>query len=401
MLGTITGLIFTIALSFMAIQWFKTRYAFLDASMLIRLYFFHFLLTLAYYGYAAFNFSDSLGYYTRVAARGLDKGWLDYYGTSTIFIEFVGYPFIRFLGFNYEGMMLLFAFFGFLGFCFFYVFVRENIRFNHDFYGINLAVLVFFLPNLHFWSASYGKGSIIFLGIAMYFYGISKLNSRFLAVILGSLIIYHVRPHIFLVVLMASLAGFVFSAKRVSMAQRVLFLGFASVVLTFIFNDVMSLVGLEDEMLTESTNLDHRASKLTKATSGIDIQNYNFVEKMFAFIYRPLFFDAPGLLGLIVSFENLFYLIITFKLFNMKGLQFLVKGDFMAKTAIISFFLVSFALAQVSGNLGLAMRQKSQVMPLFMFYILYFLDQQKVTEYRRQWTAWQRKKRAATVNSEQ
>ena len=400
MAGALLGLAFTGILSFVAIQWFYNRYPSLQPRLLVGLYFYHLLLSLAYYLYAMSNPSDSHAYYSKVVYGFRGHSWLDYYGTSTTFIEFIGYPFIKYLGFNYEGMMLIFSCFGFLGFCYLYVLLQERIRFRHTFLGYNLILIVLFLPNLHFWSSSFGKGSLIFLGITMFFFGVSKLQSRWVITTISSLIIYHVRPHVFLIVLIASIAGFVFTTKQTSVIQRVIFLLIAGMVLSVIYADVMALVGLEEDTFTEGTNLSQRATELTKATSGIDIQNYNFFEKMFAFLYRPLFFDAPGVLGLIVSFENLFYLIITFKILNPKGLQFLLTSDYLSKAAMISFLLVSFALAQISGNLGLAMRQKSQVMPLFMFVILYFLDQQKYIHYKKAWQRRHRKWRASQLRTE-
>ena len=144
------------------------------------------------------------------------------------------------------------------------------------------------------------------------------------------------------------------------------------------------MVGIDEgEFVTDGMNLSHRAKELTKATSGIDITNYSLPEQVFAFLYRPLFFDSPGLLGLIVSFENVFYLWMTLRLLSLRGIQFLVTGSFLVKAAFLSFITISIALAQVSGNLGLAMRQKSQVMILFMYVVIAFLDSEKMKAYQQ------------------
>jgi hypothetical protein len=78
-----------------------------------------------------------------------------------------------------------------------------------------------------------------------------------------------------------------------------------------------------------------------------------------------------------VSFENVFYLIIFSKLFRWSFIDFFKRSDHVVKASFLTFLGVSFALAQVSGNLGIAMRQKSQVMILMMFVILKFMDEQK------------------------
>ncbi|WP_276373566.1 hypothetical protein [Chryseolinea sp. H1M3-3] len=178
--------------------------------------------------------------------------------------------------------------------------------------------------------------------------------------------------------------AFVFSTKGVSLAWRSLFVVGASIAFFFIYQDVLSLVGIdENEFITQGLDLTHRATELTKASSGVDITSYSLPFQVFTFIYRPLFIDAGGLLGLIVSFENVFYLFLTLKMLTrLSGIRFLWGGNFLSKSALLSFITISIALAQVSGNLGLAMRQKSQVMILFLFVIISFLDAEKMKLYQ-------------------
>lgn len=379
MLGGILVIFLSAIVSFAVIGRLKAKLSFIDESLLKRLFFYHLLLALAYYGYVTFNPSDSKAYYEKVMIGFRGNTWMDFYGTSTTFIEFIGYPFIRFLGFSYEGMMALFSLFGYLGFVFFYVFFRENLRFNHKIYGVDFLTLIFFLPNLHFWSSSFGKGSIIFLGIGLFFYGVSKIRSRIIAILVGGVIIYHVRPHVMLVMLISASIGFIFSSKGVSTTWKVAFLLGCSLAFFFIYKDVLSLVGIDEEQfVTQGLDLTHRAKELSKATSGVDITKYSLPMQLFTFLYRPLFVDAPGALGLIVSFENVFYLAITLKLLsNLRGIKYLFTCSFLVKSALLSFLTVSLAIAQVSGNLGIAMRQKSQVMILLMFVVISYMDDEK------------------------
>jgi hypothetical protein len=383
MLGGLIVIVITGVAAFAIIARLKARYPFIDVIFLRKLFFYHVFMSLVYYVYVLFNPSDSKFYYEKVTTGFRGESWFDYYGTSTKYVEFIGYPFANFFGFSYEAVMALFAFFGYLGFVYFYVFFRQNIRFKHTLFGFDLVTIIFFLPNLHFWSASFGKGPISFLGIALFFYGISKIQTRWVAVVIGSLIIYHVRPHIMLVVLISSAIGFMFTTKGVSASLRITFLIGVGIAFYYIYRDVLTMVGIdEEEFISQGLNLTHRATELTKATSGVDLMSYGLPMQLFTFLYRPLFFDAPGLLGIIVSFENVFYLLLTLKLLTLRGIKFVITGNFLVKTALVSFLTVSIALAQISGNLGLAIRQKSQVMILFLFVILSFLDAKKLTLYR-------------------
>ncbi|MEM9679097.1 MAG: hypothetical protein AAF901_02135 [Bacteroidota bacterium] len=365
-----------------------------ERSFIKKLFLYHIILAVAYYVYALFNPSDSIAYYNKVLINLRGENWMDFYGTSTTFIEWTGYPFIKFLGFSYEAVMALFSFFGFLGMFFFFLFFLEKKRTNVSFMGFPLLHLVFLLPNLHFWSSSFGKGSLIFLGIGMIFYSLNSLKDRFALAILGGLLVYHVRPHIMMVILIAVIIAYTFSWKNLNIATRFVVLLLAGIALYFVYQDVLSLVGIEQELLlTDSFNLTHRASELSKATSGVDITNYSLPVQLFTFLYRPLFFDAPGVLGLIVSFENVFLLMLTLYFIYKGGLKFLLTGDFLVKTAFLSFLTTSIALAQIAGNLGLAIRQKSQVMLLFLFVIMRYLDEKNVQRITYNWLKFKSRQR--------
>jgi hypothetical protein len=385
MVAGIIVLILTGVIAFVMIDFYKQRYPFIDAGLLKRVFLFHVFLFIVYYLYVLFNRSDSKGYFNAALEA---EDWFSLYGTSTTFIRFLAYPFVKALGFSYEAVMALFSLIGFFGFIYVYIFFKESTRFKHTFMGADLITIFMMLPNLHFWSSSLGKGSVIFLGVGLFFYGINRIPQRWLAILIGGVIIYHVRPHIMLIILVASGIGFVFSSRGVNTALKVVVILLSVLAFFYIYQDVLTLVGIsEDALLTEGLDLTHRASELSKATSGVDISNYSLPMQLFTFLYRPLFFDAPGALGLFVSVENVFYLVISFKIFNLKGLRFILKSDFAVKSAIISFIGVSIALAQISGNLGLAIRQKSQVMILFLYVILMFLEHQKKAQYH----AWMMK----------
>lgn len=356
-----------------------------------KLFVYHVILSFAYYLYVLFNPSDSKNYYQ---SAFVDVDWFSYYGTSTTFIKFLHFPFAAFLGFSYEASMFLFAFLGYIGFLFFYLAFKERLNFNHTFLSINLTTLIFFLPNLHFWTGSLGKGSVIFLGIGLFFYAMNRPRHRLWELALGSFIIYHVRPHIMLVMLVSYALALVLSTKGVSAFWRFAFLALAGIAFAFIYQDVLGMVGIdEDTFLSQGLNMTHRARELSKASSGVDITSYSLPFQVFTFLYRPLFVDAPGVLGLIVSIENVLYLAITLKLImSFKGWKFLFTADFYTKGALFSFLTVSIALAQISGNLGLAMRQKSQIMILFLFVVLSFLDHEKMKAWQWQQMLMARKK---------
>lgn len=353
-----------------------------DLLVFKRLIAVHYGLALVYYWYALNNPSDSIFYFVKVSTFYRGNTWFDFYGVSTTFVEFIAYPFVHYLQFSYEACMILFAWFGLIGFFFFYVLITERVKTSSVVWGIPVSTLILYLPNLHFWSSSFGKGSVVFLGFGMFFFALSRLDKRWPAAILGAVLIYHIRPHILFIVVIASVLGFVFSTKGLSASLRVAAILVSLAAFYFIREDVFAMVGIDEEnLVTDSTTLSHRAQELSKATSGIDINNYNWPLKLFTFWFRPLFFDAPGALGLFVSVENVLYLVLFLNLLRPGFWSWFMRSDYLAKTAALTFFGVSFALSQLSGNLGIAIRQKSQVMILMLFVILKYLDEKRAQEY--------------------
>lgn len=353
---------------------FKERLPWLSVKFLKNLYWYHILFALIYYMMTRDVRSDSVSYYY---SSFYYTNWFDAYTTGTVFLHFISYPFTNYLMFSYEMMMVLYSWFGYWGFVYFYIVFKENVQFKHKLFGYDLITIFFFLPNMHYWTASLGKGSIIFLGLGLAVYGLSRLSSRKLALIIGLTIVYHVRPHVFLFMLVGILLGIFTGRQNIPVWQKFLVFTGASVALVLMYSTIISFVGLDQDNLLESFNQfsNVRAYELSKkAGSGLDTSNYPLILKLVTFWFRPIFFDAPSPIGIIVSFENVLYLYLTVKLFDRKFWGFLKQASPLIKTAAVTFLATSFALSGTLSNLGIIIRQKSMVMYFLLFVIICFMD---------------------------
>ena len=144
MIGALFLVIVLFGISLPLLQVMKARLPWFQAGMIKNLYWYHILFALIYYIYVQSSASDSVAYYNR--AQSEYENWLEAYGTGTPFIDFMAWPFVNYLGFSYEMMMMLFAWMGYWGFVFFYITFKENIRFKHSLKGISLISLSFFCP---------------------------------------------------------------------------------------------------------------------------------------------------------------------------------------------------------------------------------------------------------------
>lgn len=364
-MNVIFTIIAVLFLNAFLIKVFRQRFNILSESYLWLLFSVHVLLSAVYIFYASATTSDSYQYF-RIAST--TAKWFSLWDTSTQFIYFLGWPFAYLFGLSYLSCMVVFSYLGFLGITFFYITARENIKLPPFWLNLTLIELIFLLPNLHFWSSSYGKGSVIVFGLGALALGLSRVNRRYITMILGGLVVFMVRPHILLTVVVSVMLALLLTGKGIKNYVRWLIFIVCALVFYYISDEVVEVTDVEGFNVFGSESLQHRAAELGKASSGFDINEYGFFFRMFTFWFRPLFFDGQGLMGLFVSFENflylfLFYVVIKSGIVNWKN----YNGYF--RICLFVFLFGSIALAQVTGNLGIAIRQKAQLMPFF--FILY------------------------------
>jgi len=332
------------------------------------LFFIHLLFFIIYLAYSYFNRSDSGMYYVR-AKVGND--WFGLFQSGTLFIDFLTFPFAKYFHLSYESLMLLFSFLGFEGFLFLYLAARENIsKLPIKFIGFTVLELLFLLPNSHFWSASIGKGSVMIMGIGLFFYGLSRFNSRIVYLLMGSFLIYMVRMHVLIGILIGVGLGMIFGKVKVSALFKIVISVTCILAFFYIYNDLVIETGMEFNVAGDNNeSVTHLATELGKSNSGVDIENYNQAFKLFTFLFRPLFIDAPSIIGIFTSIEDVVYLILFINILFIGILKIRSLNGFFV-ICFISFLIVSLSLAQISGNLGIAVRQKAQIMPLFfMIYV--------------------------------
>lgn len=386
MVGAIVLILLLFAVTQPILKSFKQKFPFFSIGLMNKLYWYHTLFWGIYFWYSSFNPSDSKHYYFK--ATTFYDSWFEAYGVDSKFIEFAAYPFAKGLGFSYPAMMVLFAWFGYLGFVHFYIFFKENIKTNPKLWGIELVTLLLFLPNMHFWTVALSKGSIIFFGISMFAYGMRLPQKRLLTLLAGSLVVFNIRPHVFLFLAGGAVIGYFTGREKIPMYQKML-VYVAFIGGTIMFSDqilAMANINLEGEagvFQSFEEFASDRAANLAESGSGVNINSYPLPLKLVTFWFRPLFFDAPGALGLVVSLENLLYIILVGKLFDRSFIPYIKNATSLVKMSITIFLTASLALAFVMANLGIAMRQKSMVMYFIFFVVLSFLDYKRQVKLKK------------------
>lgn len=377
MVGVIILLIILFGLNQALFSRYSKKHKFFDKEKMNLLFLFHLVFYGIYYWYASFNLSDSNLYFRFLTNH--NGSWTDTFGTDTDFIHFISYPFYL-IGFNYEMMMLLFSWFGYLGFVYAYLFFREKIPIRVKFLKMDLLTLILFFPNMHFWTASLGKGAPIFLGLMMFTYAIIEPKSRILLLLLGSIIIFHIRPHVFMFVAIGAILGYMSGREKIPLWQKIMVFSVMLGSLIMLQDQILGVMDLQnsDNIIEDfEVAAEKNANDLSNAGSGVNMTSYPLPLKLFTFWFRPLFLDAPNLLGIITSVENLIYLLLFLKICKKDFVKFIRKSPALVKMNLVIFFTTSLAMTFVMSNLGIIMRQKTMVMYFLFFVIYYYLAEDK------------------------
>ena len=362
------------------------KFPMVSTKTLNNLFLYHLFFFGVYYATTIFSASDSQEYYRKASEIG--GNWNIIANTSTRFIDNFAAPF-AYLGLSYESLMLLFSWFGYIGFVYAYLFFRENIPVNVTvFKKYDLLTLLLFLPNMHFWTASLGKGSLIFMGLMLFAFAIKRPRKRFLTLLIGGFFVFMIRPAVMLFVLGGVMIGLLTGREKLGIGTRIIVV-LASIAFLYSASSTI-LASVEIDQNSENVVDDFQvyanaqSDRLETSKSGVAMQSYSLSFKLFTFWFRPLFVDSPSTLGLFSSAENLVCLLLFYNLFNRRFIPFIIKAPYMVKMSAITFLVASYAMTFVMSNLGIIMRQKTMVMYFGFFVVYYFLAEEKFNKEQQQ-----------------
>jgi hypothetical protein len=382
LLGAVLLILFLFFASQPLLSNLQREHKWLKAGLLNQMYWYHMFFGLVYWTYAQFARSDSVSYFRSYIHY---KTWSDAFEPGTLFIEWINYPFAKWLGFNYDMMMFFSTWIGFWGFVYFYCFIKENLRFNPKFEGWDAITIFMFLPNMHFWTASLGKGAYIFTGLALLTYGLSWPGRRIPHMLVGGFICYMIRPHILFAVLIGMGVGFVLGKEKVPVYQKYLVALGAILVSILVYDKLLLFLGYDPNNVLQSFEEETalNAQRLSSSGSGVNMTSYSLPMKLFTFWFRPLFVDSPNLMGIIVSLENVLYIYMFSRILNKDFIRYIKEAPAMVKMSAVVFVSISISMTFVMSNLGIIIRQKSQIMYFMLFVIVAFLDWQKQNRIRK------------------
>lgn len=365
-------LIIVLGLGF--INLFSSQLTERDQQVLRKLFFFHLLMG-TYYCF--FIQGDAIGYWRVPKAYTMEtfkEGLFN--GEGTMFMYAFNYLFSNLLNMSYLSNTLLFSLFGFMGLTFFYLVAVQTVPYNKIISGYVLFPLIFFLPNLHFWSSGVGKDTTLFLCIGMFTYGLMKPFQRIPLLVLAGLLSMAIRPHITLFLMIGFGLAYVFGGK-VSPAQRFIFSAAMIAVGLAILPSVMEFAKIEEASAEGFDKFAQgKAAVLSRSHTGsaIDISSYPFPLKVLTFWFRPALFDVKNINGLIAALENLLLLIVFIKAMRTSPIRAFKAAPFVIKGLVIFLVLGTLAFSQSMGNMGIMIRMRNMFLPGMIIYLMWIFS---------------------------
>jgi hypothetical protein len=221
------------------------------------------------------------------------------------------------------------------------------------------------LPSVNFWTSAIGKDAPVFFAVTLCVWAMMNFRPRVLYFTIGIGIMVLFRPHIAFMAASA-LAGASFFGKSVSLGRRLGLLAVAVAGIWIASGAVESTFGVDATSVSSvSEYLDKQGVAFAADTGNTSLGEAPFVVRVLSLLFRPLFFDAHGILGVIASAENIGAILLTlYFLAHIRDLAHLVRHVQFMRFAAVFGAIVLFTLSLVYYNVGLGLRERVMAYPM-------------------------------------
>jgi hypothetical protein len=233
-------------------------------------------------------------------------------------------------------------------------------------------------PNLHVWTAALGKEPLVFLALAILFSrlcGVLKSNSL---TVVGAVLLIMIRPHVALFLLLAGVPVYILYSKttlkiKLVMTTALLLLGSG---LLYAVLQLTNIKRLDWDRIQRFNNFSLKS--FADSGSYVPMDTYNLPERLFAFYFRPLPFEAQNGLQLAAAVENVIYLVlhvvlILLLLKNRRNISLKKIPSWVYFTGLFMLVCGAFYIFRYA-NFGIFMRTKIMYAPFWTTAMLLLME---------------------------
>lgn len=224
-----------------------------------------------------------------------------------------------------------------------------------------------FLPTLLFWTAAIGKDAPLFFSISVLVWSILNLRQRFayFCVAVGIMVLF--RAHIALLA-MTALAAAAFFERTGSLGRRLGLMMIAVVGIWLVIGPAQRTINFDETSVSSiATYVDEQQSIYATAGGSTAVVHAPLLVRIVSLLFRPFFFDAHGMLGLIPSIENIGAIIaFVYVIGRWREMAHLARRVFFVRFMLIFATALLFSLALVYYNVGLGLRERVMAYPMIL-----------------------------------
>ena len=377
MLGDILFIIFLMMGSCYCIKiWAHSQsFSLYQTAWLFGLWVYHLLIGLVFYQYILSNGGDSYRYWAIDSGNPeTSNGWWYLFGTGTNFMYWFNYPFSQIAGLSYLSGTILYANLSYFGFLLAFQLSKASFNKFSDRIFYQVIVLSLFFPNVHFWTGGIGKEAFLWLGLMMVLTGIHYFSDKFILIIIGLLLSLMVRPIQGLVLTISVLMVLPFHKTLLPYRKKIFPLAIFLIASIFVYRYIKGslIYGFNLEWIGDLLEWQNQFLASFGGASAVDMQGYNWIEKLVTIFFRPFIWEAGDFWSLAAGIENTFlavvFCIAVYSLFYLKGR---INIPLYLWTALIYGMLLSVLFSITLNNLGIIMRMKSISIPFFIIIASY------------------------------
>lgn len=341
-------------------------------STLVILAVWHSMMCFIYIGYASSNGTDASMYYTASITREVEWG----FGTPAV-ILFSSF-FTRLFKFGYVSLFLIYNMMGVFGICILFVMLTEIWPYSTKWAG-RVPLILVFMPGLSFWTSAIGKDAPAFLAVCLACFAVQDLNGRKFVMLISIALMVVVRPHIAAAMLTSLCISVLVSSRGIGGVQRILIGGLGAAVAVVLIPAALKYSGLGADISSDAVlgYIDARQGYNVAGGSSIDLKSLPLAFQILSYLYRPLLIDANGIFGIVASIENLVFLAVSIRYLPYAVIYTLRNSSVSVRYNILYITIVTVVLATTTANLGIAVRQKTMILPSIYMLIASSLTRQR------------------------
>lgn len=319
----------------------------------------HLLASIYYYNYVQKSLADTAFYYFDPYHFANQP-----FGLSTVLVtKLVHFLKVKFDA-TYLDCFLVFQSFGFFGIALLLsVFIEIEASIGVALRREYLSLL--FLPTLNFWTSGIGKDAPIFFALSLSVWAALQFRKRFLFFCLALGIMVLFRAHIALMAVTA-LAAAAFFDPLISFGRKVALLSVAFAGIILIVGPTQRTIDLDVTSISSVTTFltEHSAGGAMVAGTT-SVGHASFAVRLLSLLFRPFFFDAAGVLGMITSVENVCIVFVSLDLIaHWKDVAHLARRVFFLRFVMLFALILLISLTLVYYNVGLGLRQRVMAYPM-------------------------------------